>query len=71
VLFQFTALLLVTSVFLFNQEQLDPARRGGVAAAILVSLIVLGAMLDGRRWAVPAEIARVVAVTLGTIVLVV
>ena len=71
VLFQFTALLLVTSVFLFNQESLDGAWRGAMAVAILVSLIVLGAMLDGRRWAVPAEILRVVAVTAGTIVLMV
>jgi sterol desaturase/sphingolipid hydroxylase (fatty acid hydroxylase superfamily) len=69
VLFQFTALLVVTSLFLFNQDRLDAPSRGAMAAAILVSLIVLGAMLDGRRWAVPAEIFRVVAVTAGTIVL--
>ena len=67
VLFQFAALLLVASVFLFNQDAQGPAPRAAIAGAILVSLIVLGAMLDGRRWAVPAEIGRVAAITLGAI----
>ena len=59
VLGQFALLLLATSVFLFNQEQLGPGARAALAAAIVASLIVLGAVLDGRRWALPAEVARV------------
>jgi sterol desaturase/sphingolipid hydroxylase (fatty acid hydroxylase superfamily) len=70
VLAQFVALLLLASLFLFNQEQMTPWARAAAAAAIVGSLVILGAMLDGRRWAVPAEIVRVGAVALGTIVLI-
>jgi hypothetical protein len=70
VLAQFVALLLLASLFLFNQELMTPLARTAAAAAIVGSLVILGAMLDGRRWAVPAEIVRVGAVALGTIVLI-
>jgi alkylglycerol monooxygenase len=59
VLVQFAALLAIASVFLFRQEHLTPSARAVAASAILASLLILGAMLDGRRWAVPAEIGRV------------
>ena len=34
------------------------AARAGVASALVASLVILGALLDGRRWAVPAEVGR-------------
>jgi hypothetical protein len=58
---QFVAVLVLGSVFLFHQEQLAPAARAGVASALVASLVILGALLDGRRWAVPAEVGRLAA----------
>jgi hypothetical protein len=61
VLVQFAAALVAASVFLFHQEQLTPSARAAVASAIVASLLILGALLDGRRWAIPAESARLAA----------
>lgn len=69
VLVQFVPLLMTASVFLFHQEQLRPLARAGVASAIVASLLILGALLDGRRWAVPAEIGRVAASALAAVAL--
>jgi hypothetical protein len=41
-----------------------------VAAAIAASVLILGAMLDGRRWAVPAEIGRLAVGALAAVALV-
>ncbi len=59
---QFAIVLVAGSVFLFRQASWTPVERGGAAAAIAVSLVVIGALLEGRRWAVPAEVARVLGV---------
>jgi hypothetical protein len=59
---QFAIVLVAGTVFLFRQASWTPAARGGAAAAIAVSLVVIGALLEGRRWAVPAEVARVLGV---------
>ena len=68
-LVQFVALLVIGSVFLFHQEQLTPAARAGVASAIVASLLILGALLDGRRWAVPAEVGRLAVGALAAVAL--
>jgi sterol desaturase/sphingolipid hydroxylase (fatty acid hydroxylase superfamily) len=67
VLLQFAALLVLASAFLYRADAFAPAARAAVAAAIVASLFILGAMLDGRRWAVPAEVARVVVGVLAAI----
>ncbi len=69
VLAQFVVLLLTGSVFLFHQEQLTPAARAGVASAIVASLLILGALLDGRRWAFAAETARLAGAAMAGVLL--
>lgn len=69
VLLQFAALLLMASLFLFNQESFTAWSRAAAASAIVASLLILGAMLDGRRWAVPAEVGRIAIGALAAVVL--
>ena len=46
-------------MFLFRQDAFPPAARAGDALAILASLVVFAGLLEKKRWAVPAEVARV------------
>jgi alkylglycerol monooxygenase len=64
VLAQFAAVLLAGSLFLFHQQRMTSPARLAAAIAIVASLVILGALLDGRRWAVPAEAARLAFVAL-------
>jgi alkylglycerol monooxygenase len=62
VLAQFVPLCGATLLLLLRQGALAlPALACG-AALVLATLLTLGGLLDGRRWAVPAEIARLAAV---------
>jgi hypothetical protein len=70
VLVQFVALLALGSVFLFHQEQMTPAARALIASALVASLVILGALLDGRRWAVPAEVGRLAVGVLAAVALI-
>jgi hypothetical protein len=55
---QFLLVLGATSYLLFRQESLS--RPVLVAGTLLVvwSLVVVGGLLEGRRWAFPIEVAR-------------
>jgi hypothetical protein len=56
---QFILVLAFASVLLFNQDRwTGPALAAG-AAAVVWSLVGLGALLEGRRWSLAAEVARV------------
>jgi sterol desaturase/sphingolipid hydroxylase (fatty acid hydroxylase superfamily) len=69
VLAQFALVLAAGSVFLFRQQDMGTPARAAAAAAILASLFVLGALLEGRRWAVPAEAIRMTAVAVAAVAL--
>lgn len=58
VLFQYLGVLGGASVFLFSADKMDVGLRYGVAALIMLSIASLGAMMEGRRWAAPAEVLR-------------
>ena len=69
-LLQFIVVLVFTSALLFNQNRWSYAVLCGGALAVVWSLVGLGALLEGRRWALIAEVARVaVLATSGTAVL--
>jgi sterol desaturase/sphingolipid hydroxylase (fatty acid hydroxylase superfamily) len=55
---QFVALNLVASAFLFQQATLSPLARTALAVLILVTVVSLGGLLDGRSWAAGAETFR-------------
>lgn len=58
---QFVLLLVVTTFFLFRQATLDPAREWTLAGLILIWVMDLGLLLEGRRWGLWVELARVLA----------
>ena len=58
-LLQFVVVLVFSSVLLFNQNRWSGIVLAAGTAAILWSLMGLGALLEGRRWALVAEVARV------------
>jgi sterol desaturase/sphingolipid hydroxylase (fatty acid hydroxylase superfamily) len=60
-LVQFLVVLAAGAVFLFRQGTWDAPARLAATAAIVISLVVIGGLLEGRRWAMPAEVVRVVA----------
>ena len=68
---QFVVALVATSVFLFRQDAFGPTARVFFAIAVVASLVVFGGLLERRRWAVPAEIARVAIVAVAAATLLV
>ena len=69
VLVQFAVVLAAGSVFMFQQHRMDAASRAAVAAAIVASLFVLGALLEARPWAFAAERARLAGAAISGLVL--
>ncbi|MBK9176983.1 MAG: sterol desaturase family protein [Flavobacteriales bacterium] len=60
---QFTALLAVTTLFLFRQGDLGMTRSWLAAALIVLWVMDMGLMLESKRWAVPVEVLRVIGFT--------
>src|SRR6185503_812343 len=58
---QFLAVLGFGAVFLFAQEGFTPLARAGAALFIVASLVVVGGLLEGRRWARPVEVVRLLS----------
>ena len=56
---QFTLLLLVTTFFLFRQADLGAVRMWVTAGLIVVWVMDMGLLMEGRRWAVAVEAARI------------
>ncbi len=67
VLAQFVPAVAATSLAIWWRSEAAPAALAAVALLVAWALVSLGGLLDGRRWAVPAEVARV-AVTLAAAV---
>lgn len=59
-LFQYVVILLATSFFLFNQEAFAMTDKVIVAAAIIVSIVGLGGIIEMRDWAFGLEKARLI-----------
>jgi alkylglycerol monooxygenase len=62
VLVQFVPAVVATSVAIWYQADAPRATLGAVALLAFWTLISLGGLLDRRRWAVAAEVGRLVAV---------
>ena len=59
---QFTALLVITTFFLFQQEKLGDVRKWTTAGLIVIWVMDLGLLLEGgRRWVRLAEVFRILA----------
>jgi hypothetical protein len=58
---QFAITIAVGSVFLFRQGSWPPATRWTTAAFVVAGLVACGGLLEGRRWAMPVEVARLAA----------
>ena len=58
---QFTILLAVTTVFLFTHEQLPAWSERALAGLIVLWVMDMGLLLEGRRSGVMLESARIVA----------
>jgi sterol desaturase/sphingolipid hydroxylase (fatty acid hydroxylase superfamily) len=56
----FAGVNVLTTAFLFGSEGLDPGWRLAGTAALVLSLVSLGGLLDQRRWAIPLEFFRLV-----------
>jgi sterol desaturase/sphingolipid hydroxylase (fatty acid hydroxylase superfamily) len=69
VLAQFALVSLGAVGFLHASGRLGPASRAAGAVAIVVSLVILGGLLDGRRWAPFAEAGRLLAAGVAAAVL--
>jgi sterol desaturase/sphingolipid hydroxylase (fatty acid hydroxylase superfamily) len=65
---QFLLVLGGTTALLFRQDALAVGPRAIFAAAIVVTLVALGGLLEGRRWAVPVEALRVLMIVLAAVV---
>ena len=61
VIVQFVIALALGIVFLVRNDSWPPAARWTVAGFVVVSLVACGGLLERKRWAVPLEIARLVA----------
>jgi hypothetical protein len=64
VLAQFTVVLLGTTWLLFHLAQLGLAQRAVAAVAAVAGLVVMGGLMEGRRWASSLEWARLAALPL-------
>ena len=58
--FQFIILLIVSSYFLFQQQFLPVALQWSLGSLIVWWVTDLGALLEGRKWALVAEVVRTV-----------
>jgi alkylglycerol monooxygenase len=56
---QFVAVLVATTALLFGQDALGVVSRAAAAAAIVVTLVALGGLLDRRPWALSLEAFRI------------
>jgi len=61
---QFSLLLVVTTFFLFRQADLGATRQWATAALIVVWVMNMGLLMEGRRWATSAELVRVATLSL-------
>jgi len=68
VLLQFAIVLLTAAVFLFEQERVGLAASAVVSGAVAATLVILGALLEGRRWAFTAESWRLAAAAAGAMI---
>jgi alkylglycerol monooxygenase len=68
-LVQFAVVLIAGSVFMFQQHRLDPTLRAAIAAALVASLFVIGALLEARTWSFAAETARLAGIAVAGLVL--
>jgi alkylglycerol monooxygenase len=66
---QFVAVLLATVVVLRFARELTPVQLGVVAFYVAISLSNLGSLLEGARWTVPMELARLVTLVVTAAVL--
>lgn len=64
VLLQFLAVLGFVTVLLFNQDEWSRWTTAASTAAAVWSVVGLGALLEGRRWALLAEAGRVVVLAM-------
>jgi alkylglycerol monooxygenase len=55
---QYIVLLVATSALMFRHAALQPAVLGACCLALGGGLVAMGALLEGRSWARPVEIAR-------------
>jgi alkylglycerol monooxygenase len=58
---QFVIALALGILFLVRQDAWTASARGAAAAYVIVTLVVCAGLLERQRWAVPFEIARLVA----------
>jgi sterol desaturase/sphingolipid hydroxylase (fatty acid hydroxylase superfamily) len=58
---QFSVALAAASLLLFRQAEIPPAWLLAGAVFIAVSLVALGGLFEGKRWAVPLEAVRLLA----------
>ena len=65
---QFVIALGGTTVLLFRQDDLAAGPRAAAAAAILVSLVALGGLLERKAWAFSLETLRVLLILLAAVV---
>lgn len=62
VLLHFVLLLAGTTIFLFKYMEFDLPVRIGLTALIVFSLVNLGGVFESKRWVLPLEILRLLAV---------
>jgi alkylglycerol monooxygenase len=70
VFLHFAAILALSSALLFAQGRLRPPVLLGGALFVLVSLVTLSALIEGRRWAPAVEAARLAAALVAGAVLI-
>ena len=58
ILGQYLIILLITSVFLFNIDELEYIQQLGVGAFILWTITNMGGLFESKRWAYTLEIVR-------------
>ena len=61
VLIQYILLLVVTSFFLFNIDQISRIEQLILGCFVIYSIVVFGALLEFKAWAKPAEFIRLIA----------
>jgi hypothetical protein len=65
VLAQFAVVLVGAAVFLFEQDRVGAVAGAFASVAVAASLVILGALLEQKRWAFTAEAWRVAAAAAG------
>ncbi len=64
---QFVPVVVATFLMLLHERDADRALLAAGAGFVLATLVALGGILDGRRWARPLEAARVASVALALV----